>query len=571
MPQDAYTLRYLCEEIKVLFKGGKINRITQPSADATVFTVYTAVGVKRLCIDTNPALPRIGVSDAEERGADKTPGNFCMLMRKHLISATIEDVSLVGFDRIVKIDLTPTAQFFDATPKTIYAELMGRYSNLILTSEGKVIGANRGINFLDNNVRPLISGHTYRLPPAGEKREPNDPALKEIFKTEADITADKISGNVSGIAQSTAKEIAARFFSTENAQRRNDASDGDISEKFIGFLRSFIYFSTKKPCIIRENGALKDVLVYPYDTVTGEREFFDDLYLAEEKYFSEKATAKKFAELKTRLTSITNTALKKAKKRLSAVNVRLADALTAEEDRIKGELIIANIYRIKTGDEIAVLDNYYYGTKTEIPLDKTLSPSKNAEVYYKRYNKKKRATELLAPQKTGAEEEIAYLESVLTEIGLADGVDDLAAVKEELSACGLIVQKGRGAKKEDVLAPRVYDFLGFTVKVGRNNAENDRLTFSARGYDIWLHAKDYHSSHVIIETAGKEVPKKVVELAAEVCAYYSKGRNGGKTEIVYCEKKYVKKPKGAKLGFCTYDNYKSLTVEPYIHAEDLKK
>lgn len=562
MPQDAFTLRYLCEELNGIFKGGKINRIVQPTADTTVLTVYTESGVKKLLLDVNPACPRIGISDVEPP-TEIPSSNFCMLLRKHLLSATITGIALVGFDRIVKIDLLPSAEFFDSPEKSLYVELMGRYSNVILTEKGKVLGGNRGINFLDNNVRPLIAGLTYKLPPVGDKAEPNNAAIKEIFNDAEKITAENVCAAVQGLAVATAQEIVNGF---------NEKNAENVGEKFYAHLNSFIYGTKPSPCVIRVDGEPKDVCVYPYKCVDGEICGFDALYLAENAFFAAKSAKKNFSNLKERLKSVVNTATKKAKKRLSAVVSRIKDAESAEENRLKGELILANVYRLRAGETEAELDNYYDGTKIVVALDKGLSPAKNAENYYKKYNKQKRALVSLAPQKTGAEEELNYLESVESEIMLADCVADLRAVEEELSVSGFIKKPNakKGKKAEESLKPRVYDVYGFTVKAGRNNAENDGITFSAKPWDIWLHAKNLHSSHVVVETNGKKPPDRVLTVAAEICGYYSRGREDGKTEIAYCEKKFVKKPKKSPLGFCTYTDFKSMTVKPDAHAEMLK-
>lgn len=568
MPQDAFTLRYLCEELDGIFRGGKINRIVQPDLNATVFTVYTASGVKRLVLDANPSCPRIGVTE-KEPPSPAVPSNFCMLLRKHLLSATVKSVKLVGFDRIVRIDFAPSTEFFDAAEKTVYAELMGRYSNVILTENGKVMGGNRGINFTDNNVRPLISGMKYLFPPVGDKKIPSDESIKSDF---ADMSgrgakdcnlAERICERVQGIALSTAKEIEKLYFEC------NDCFD---TENFFRFLNGYIYGAEKAPCVLFDGENAADVCVYPYKTLGGEVRYFDSLFLAEDFFFSEKEKRKNFKNLKDRLNAIVNSGLKKGKKRLSAVLARLSDASSSEDNRIKGELILANVYKLKGGEEEATFINYYDGKEITVALDKRLSPSENAEAYYKKYGKQKRAALSLAPQKESAESEIAYLESVSAEISLSDSFSDLKAVEEELIAAGLIkTPPKRGKKVENEPAPRIYDVFGWRVKAGRNNAENDRITFSSKPWDIWLHAKDFHSTHVIVETNGKKPPERVIVAAAEICAYYSKGREGGKTEIVYCEKKFVKKPKKSALGFCTYTDYKSVTVTPAEHAEMLQE
>ncbi|MBP5467355.1 MAG: NFACT family protein, partial [Clostridia bacterium] len=493
MPQDAYTLRYLCEELNGILKNGKINRVAQPTADITVLTVYTESGVKKLLLDVNPACPRIGIIGAE-LSAERTASNFCMLLKKHILSATVKGVSLVGFDRIVKIDLKPSAEFFDSPEKTLYVELMGRYSNVILTELGKVLGGNRGINFLDNNVRPLISGMPYKLPPVGDKKEPADIAVKTLFSDVKDITAENLCANVLGLALSTATEIVNGFSCETDA-------GVSVGEEFYDHLNGYVYRTKQRPCVVVCDGVIKDVCVYPYESLKGEIIEYSTLYEAEEAYFAEKSAVKKFGDLFARLNSVINAGLKKSRKRLTAVLSRVKDAEDAEMNRIKGELILSNIYKLKGGEKQAEFDNYYDGTKITVALDTRLSPSKNAEAYYKKYNKQKRALISLIPQKESAESEIRYLESVESELSLCDGIAELKAVEEELVLSGLIksnVKKGK--RTEETAKPKIYGIYGFTVKVGRNNAENDRITFSAKPWDIWLHAKDYHSSHVVIET-----------------------------------------------------------------------
>ena len=562
MPQDAFTLRYLCEELNGIMKDGRINRISQPTADVIVLTVYTESGVKKLLLDVNPACPRIGITETEPPQSVPAP-NFCMLLKKHIQSAKIKGISLVGFDRIVKIDLIPSAEFFDSPEKTLYVELMGRYSNVILTENGKVLGGNRGINFLDNNVRPLIAGLYYKLPPVGDKKEPKDVKLKEIFNDAESITVENLCNNIQGLAPSTAREIADGF---------DKISGENTGERFYAHLNDYIYNTAPRPCVIYSDGVAKDVCVYPYKSLSGEIKEYPALYSAEEAYFTEKAARKDFKNLKDKLNGVVSAGIKKAKKRLTAVMARVKDAENAEENRLKGELILSNIYKLKGGEKQAEFDNYYDGGKITVALDERLSPALNAENYYKKYNKQKRAALSLAPQKTSSEEELKYLESVESEISLCDSVSDLKAVEKELSLSGFIKkpQPKKGKKTEDVAEPRIYDIYGFTVKVGRNNAENDKITFSAKPWDIWLHAKTQHSSHVIVETNGKKLPERVLTKAAEICAYYSKGREGGKTEIVYCERKFVKKPKKSPLGFCTYTDFKSVTVNPDPHADMLK-
>ncbi len=565
MPQDAYTLRYLCEELNSIFSGGKINRIVQPNNDELVLTVYTGKRTEKLLLSVNPASPRIGVIH-EEKESPLTAPNFCMLMRKHLLSATIDKISLVGFDRIVCIDLTASAEFFDAVKKQVYVELMGRYSNIILTENGKVLGGNRGINMFDDGVRPLIVSHPYVFPPVNDKKLPTDQTLIEYFSAyEGKNLAEYLCAGIQGLAVSTANDIVDEYFN--NGVKNFEQID---AKNFFLHLNNYLYSKAKRPCVSIINGEIKDVMVHPYKDAQGDLKFFDNLYQAEEFYFAEREKIKEYNTKKQRLQAIINTAIKKAKKRITAILAKEKDALGAEENRIKGELLLANIYRIKNGENKVVLDNYYDGKKVEIVLDGKLSVSKNAEQYYKKYNKQKRTLSALKPQREQAESELEYLTSIFEEINFCDSVQELKIVQKEMESAGLIKeQKATARKKVEDSFCRTYEIEGFKIKTGRNNTENDKLTFTARPYDVWVHAKDYHSTHTIIYTEGKKLPEKVIIKVAEITAYYSKGREGGKTEIVYTERKNVKKPPKSKPGFVTYENFKSLSVMPEKHLEFL--
>ena len=561
MPQDAFTLKFLCEELNTLFCGGKINRIIQPDNEQVILTIYTGKKTEKLLLDVNPANPRVGVTE-DDFDSPLTAPNFCMLLRKHLLSATIEHISIVGFDRIVKIDILPSNELFDSTKKVLYIELMGRYSNIILTENGKVLGGNRGVNFFDNGVRPLIVNREYLFPPVYDKKHPTDEKLIEVFNDESEKPHKLILENVQGISQSTALEIENKY----NQEKCQNFS----GERLFETLNDFIYKREKNPCVLLENGCVKDVFAFQYKTVLGEYKYFPKLYLAEEFYFKNKLILKKTRELKNRLFSVVNASLKKTKKKLVAIMSRYNEAENAEQNRIKGELILSNIYKLKGGEEKVVLQNYYTQTDEEIILNPNLSPSKNAENYYKKYNKQKRALSMLETQLQGVREEENYLESLMSEITLATSLEDLKLVKEELIEAGLIKEKNiTGKKKKEVNEYREYCYLGYTIRVGRNNLENDKLTLSAKKGDIWLHSKNYHSSHVVIESNGGEVPQKVILVASEICAYYSKARDGGKSEVVFTLKKNVKKPSKSKPGFFTYNEYNSILVSPNSWKEYL--
>ena len=565
MPQDAFSLRYLAKELNSLFANGKINRITQSDNDNVIFTIYNGKFTKKLLISVNPSNPRIGVIESEPPTPLTAP-NFCMLLRKHLINATIKNISVVGYDRIIRIELEPSQQYFDSTDKIIYVELMGRYSNVVLTENNKILGGNRGINVFDNGVRPLFVGKEYLFPPVGGKKMPNDPSLIDYYSNfNGDDLAKYIFNGVQGVSLLTCSELVERY-------NNNNGDKANFGKSFFDYSVEFLYNMPSNPCVAYLQGELKDVLPFPYQSLDCEYNFFDTLYMAENFYFSTKEISKVFAQTKSRLTAIVLNNVKKISKKLKLLSARESDALDCENNKIFGELILSNIYNIKQGDEKVEVFNYYTNEKIIITLDKNLSPSKNAEKFYKKYNKQKRTLMAIKPQKELLESEFNYLNSILDEIYICNTVEDLMRVKEELEHEGYVkANKNYSKQQKNNNDCREYEIDGFIVKVGRNNIENDRLTFSAKSSDIWLHAKAYNSAHVIIVNNKQNIPNELIEKCAKICAYYSKGREEDKVEVVYTQKKFVKKPPKSKLGFCSYENYNSLVVKPDNLSNLLKK
>ena len=561
MPQDAFTLSHLCLELNDKFKGGKINKIVSYDEDRISFTVYTGKGTDKLNLSVKPSAPRIWVGEVDF-DVPLTALNFCMLLRKHLQNATIKEITLIDFDRIVKMDFSTGAELFDMGERTLYIELMGRYSNVILTENGKVLGANRGINFLDNGVRPLITGKPYVFPPNNEKFSPKSNEFLSYIIDNQNLDVLNLLSKVQGVSNITAREIESSYFERYKVFSINSLFD---------FVSEFLYKSKSNPCVIKNGDTLVDVLAFPYKTIDGEKIFFDYLYDAENYFFNHKEKAQEYKNLKDRLLSIINSAIKKSKKRLGAITSRKLDASKCEDNKKKADLILTYVYKIKNGDDVAILLDYETGEEIKVELNPNLSPSKNAENYYKKFNKQKRTLLALVPQEQSAKEELEYLTSVLDEINLSETIEELKLIKEELVETGLVKEQTRVNRKKEISKPyREYEIEGFTVKVGRNNKENDQITGLARQGDIWLHTKDYHSSHVIIESGGKQIPLSVIEISAEICTYYSRARDGGKTEVIYADKKFVKKPKGAKLGFCTYSQYKTLSATPKMRLEFIK-
>ena len=562
MPQDAFHIRRLSKELNGFLVGGKINRISQVSKDELTFIIYTGKTTVKLIVSANASTARVCLSSTEKEPLAVAP-NFCMLLRKHLQNAEIVSVKQYGFERIVEITLHCTTDFSECD-RVLVCELMGKYSNVVLVEKGIVLGALKTTSLIDENHRVLLAGAKYAYPAPQDKLSPFDGAgmrsrLENFEKMhpegyETETLAKFLFENVAGLALPTAREIVTR---AKAAERPLHLFTGEFCEN--------------EPCsahIKRADGAIADFFAFEIDG--GEKA--PSLCKAEDEYYTSRETKKGFEDKKRKLESAANTLRKKAAKRLQDTLERLREAEKADENRIKGELLTANLYRIEKGCSSVELENWYdeRGGTLKIALDTTLTPSQNAQRYFKTYNKQKRAKEILTPMKSAEEAEISYADSVSAAIRSAETDEDLKEIETELIAAGLMrapAKKIGGKKKETEIPFREYEHGGMKIYLGRNNLQNDRLLKFAAAEDIWLHTQKYHSSHAIVVTEGRQVQDETVLFAAELCAYYSDGRDGDKIPVDYCKRKFVKKPSKSKAGFVVYTDYKTVLVTPNRHKE----
>ncbi len=567
MPQDAFTLRKISIELNKILLGGKVNKITMPTADEVVMNIYSAGKNYKMVLSVNVATSRISLTETFKENP-LSAYNFCMLLRKHLLNSTLQKIEQVGFDRVIALTFL-TEEFFGLSTKVLYAEIMGKYSNLILTEKGIILGACKTASLEEMTKRPVLTGMKYLDAPKQDKVSPFD---DEIFSVLNSYSGENFSqylfNTVSGLSKQTADEIVFRHF---NGLEIPILTNKQIDE-FVNFLRSFILQPTYNPCVLFINDTPIDFYVFDYQTLNGKYISFENLLLAQESLYSNKEKSKNFKDLKAKLLSVINTEVKKFKKRLEIISLKERDCSHLESDKIKGELLISNAYRLKRSEEV-VLENYYDDYKPiKITLDKNLSITENAERYYKKYNKQKRTLEAIIPQKEDVLNELKYTESLIKTIDLAVEIEELKNVEAELIATGLIKIKDNKLKKKKEVVANYYEYLidGVTVKIGKNNTANDELVKNARGKDVWMHAKNYHSSHGIIEVREKPITEKIIKITAEIIGYYSGGRKGNKIEIDYTEKKNVKKPPKSKVGFVIYSENKSIIIDPEKHEEFLK-
>ncbi len=569
MPQDAFHIRRLAAELNSLLKGGKINRISQVNKDELTFVVYTGTATVKLIISANASGARVCLSATEKEPAPVAP-NFCMLLRKHLQGAEILEIRQREFERLIEIDFHCTTDFSESK-RTLHCELMGKYSNVLLTENGLILGALKTSSLEDNTHRILLSGAKYLYPVPQDKLSCLEGAgmrsrLESYLENRAEGVDEEglsvwLFENVAGLALPTAREIIKR------AKRAAGSLQAALSPSakipLWDFVGKFCMEEPCHPCIVEKDGLPTDFFAFEVDGGIS----MPSLCKAEDEYFTRRENKKGFDDKKRKLENTLRALKKKQTKKLQETLERLKEADKADDYRIQGELLTANLYRVEKGAKSVVLENWYSesGESVTIVLDTTRTPSQNAQRLFKTYNKFKRAREFLLPILQKEKEEISYTESILSAVSSAESAEDLTEIVAEMTELGLLraqPTRAGGKKKEPPIPFRAFSHDGYTILAGRNNLQNDRLLKESSPDDVWLHTQKYHSSHVIIVTRGGQVCDETILYAAQICAYYSDGREGDKIPVDYCKRKFVKKPSKSKAGFVTYTDYKTILVTP---------
>lgn len=571
MPQDAVTLRRVARALNARLVGGKINKITQPVKDEIDMLVYAGGKTVQIVLSANASCARAGVSSLQ-RENPLVCYAFCMLLRKHLSGGEILSVEQMGSDRVIAFTVKNRNDLREEGIKVLYCEIMGKYSNVILTENGKILGAIKTASLDEASKRVVMPNFPYAPPPAQDKTDFTDlAALTQTLRAfSGGDLGEFLFSRVKGFSYPTAKELAVCTFGADVRPSLSEEETGRLTKGLCEFMQK-----EETPCVLTVNGKPLDFFPFPYQTLSGEVSLFPDLLSAQDAFYSRKEGKKLLDEGKKRLQSAVKSHENKLKRRLEVILLKEKDCRDMEEIRKKGEILIANLWQIPQGASKVTLPDYYdeAGGTITINLDATLTAQENAAKLFKRYDKEKKTLAAIAPQKEETLQELSYLDSLYGEIDRVETVKDLPVVEAELLALGVIKREGSPQKqkgdKKAVSTPHHYLVHGFDVYVGRNNLQNDALTAEAKGGDLWLHTKDYHSSHVIIESAGRVVPDAVIGIAAELCVYHSSARGAGKTPVDYTLKKYVKKPAGAKPGFVIYTSQQTTFVSANAH-EDLR-
>ena len=574
MALDGISIHALVHEFNQNLLNGKINKISQPEREELLITVNTADGNKRLLISANASLPFMYITKDNKPAPAQAPG-FCMLLRKHIGAGRIIEISQMGLERVVRFKIQHLNEMGDITFKYLYVEIMGKHSNIIFCNEeNMILDSIKHIPSSVSSVREVLPGRDYFIPTQEGKINPLE-STEDFFKSKvlkkSDSVFKAIMSSYIGISPTIANEICYRAGIDSDVSNASLFDEHKISlykefTALIDDVKSNNYYyniivdgNTNKPM---EYAPLK--LSMYADMQSKEYDSFSEVLV---EFYAKRNAYTNIHQKSADLRKIISNHIERAAKKLDLQLKQEKDTNKREKYRIYGELLHTYGYEAKQGDKSITVINYYNNEELTIPLDVDLTPSENAKKYFDKYAKLKRTAEALETYIEQSRQELELLKSIEASLTIAETETDLADIRRELIDHGFI-KKHTGSKKEKSKKSKPLHFIddnGFDIYVGKNNYQNDELTFKfATGNDWWFHTKKIHGSHVIVKTNGKELPDSTYEYAAELAAYYSSGRDSDKVEIDYLQKKNVKKPASSVAGFVVYYTNYSLIATPTL-------
>lgn len=575
MPLDGAMLSQVSREIETAV-GCRVDRIMQPTREELILALRGRQGSFKLLIAVNAASPRIQFTQSSVENP-KSPPMFCMLMRKLIGSATLTAVRQVGLDRVLELDFDTTDELGDRVLLTLCVEIMGRHSNLIVRrADGHIVDSIKRIDSSMSSVRPILPGILYTLPPSpAEKLDLlASPAAEVVEKLRSEPRQIELSKRLQeclqGVSPLLCREIA--FFVTGGADRTVFELTPEQNARLLFYLETLSENMRRGDCtpvmLVDEEGKPRDfsfVDIGQYGQKYSVRRYatYGELLDA---FYSEKDAADRMRQRSTDLLRLLTATEERIVRRLENQRKELAESTDREKYKIYGDLLATNMYSLQKGDRRVTVQNYYedgYPDVT-IELDARLTPNQNVQRYYNEYRKLDTAEKKLRVQIAAGEAELEYIRSVLDMVSRAQSDSELTAIRRELSQEGYLKHYALKGKKEEKLPPlKFVSDDGFTILVGRNNVQNDRLTLKeSRGNDIWFHTQKIPGSHAIVVTRGQEVPNRTLEQACILAATHSQASESSKVPVDYTPVKFIKKPNGAKPGMVVYEVYQTAIVDP---------
>ena len=571
MAFDGITVAALVQELRDNLTGGRIAKIAQPEPDELLLTIKTPTGQRKLYISASASLPLIYLTD-ENKLSPMTAPNFCMLLRKHIGNGRITSISQPKLERIISLHIEHLNELGDLCEKKLIIEIMGKHSNIIFCDDkDMILDSIKHVSAQMSSVREVLPGRTYFIPDTMEKSDPlsvNEKKFLDTLKEKPVPLGKAIYTSFTGISPVIAEDIC--FLAGLDSQLPASELDEDT---FLHLFRQFSYYMDDirgchfHPCIYYDGTSPKDfgaVTLSHFSNYT--KQEFTSISEVLNTYYATKNTLTRIRQKSADLRHVVQTALERNRKKYDLQKKQLRDTENREKYKVYGELIHTYGYNLAPNSRELTALNYYTNEEITILLDPTLTPAENAQKYFNKYNKQKRTFEALTELIQETADDIHYLESISNSLDIALTEADLIQIKEELMQTGYMRRKY--TKKKEKITSRPMHYIssdGYHMYVGKNNLQNEELTFSfANGNDWWFHAKGAPGSHVIVKTGGDELPDRTFEEAGRLAAYYSKNRGSDKVEIDYVEKKHVKKPNGSKPGFVVYYTNYSLVIDSDI-------
>lgn len=571
MAFDGIVVANLAHELKEQLQNGRIAKIAQPESDELLFTIKTTAGQKRLSISASASLPLVYLTETNKPSPMTAP-NFCMLLRKHIANGRIIDIYQPGLERILHIIIEHLNEMGDLCRKDLIIEIMGKHSNIIFcTEDGTIIDSIKHVSAQMSSVREVLPGRTYFVPDTMNKQNPlsiSETEFTTMLYEKPMALSKAMYSSLTGISPVAAEEIC--YIAGVDSALPAKELPADVLIHLYHQFRIYLEPISEgrfAPAIYYDGKEPKEFSALPLTHFsTYARQEYSSVSEVLETYYASKNTLTRIRQKSTDLRHIVQTALERNRKKYDLQTRQLSDTQNREKYKVYGELLHTYGYQAEANAKSLDALNYYTNEMITIPLDPTMTPMENAQRYFEKYNKQKRTFEALSHLIDETKNEIDYLESVRTALDIALTEDDLSQIKEELIESGYMRRKYTKKKVKIKNQPLHYiSSDGFHMYVGKNNLQNDELTFHfAVGNDWWFHAKQVPGSHVIVKTNGQTLPDRTFEEAGRLAAYYSSMRNADKIEIDYVEKKYVKKTPGAKPGFVIYYTNYSLVIDSDI-------
>lgn len=575
MALDGITLHALAYELNKQLQNQRISKIAQPEKEELLLTFKIAGKTLRLLLSANASLP-FACFTKENKQSPLVAPNFCMVLRKYIGNGRIVSVTQPGLERVLCFAVEHLNELGDSEKKFLYVELMGKHSNVIFCDqEQRIIDSIKHVSAQMSSVREVLPGRTYFIPAQEGKKNPLDISQETFYKEVFDVPAPvhrAIYMRLTGISPFMAQELC--FFAGVDGDISTAAfSENEKSALYQAFcrLKERLQENCYQPVIVYDAVTGKPLEFSPFpvkmygdqrqESCTSMSEVLELFFAQKNKYTT---MHQKSADLRRHLQML----IERNAKKYDLQARQKEDTKKREKFRLYGELLQAYGYQIASGAKSAEVVNYYDGKEIRIPLDENLSVMENAQKFFERYQKLKRTDEALEVQLQETKDTLSHLRSALSSLNFAETEEDLSMVREELAAFGYLKAKSGRNKKSSASKSKPLHFVdtnGFHIYVGKNNYQNDELTFRfATGNDWWFHAKGMPGSHVIVKSENRKLPDDTFETAAAVAAWYSDGRESDKVEVDYLQKKNVKKPAKAVPGFVVYYTNYSMAIQPSL-------